>query len=211
MMPVSLEAMLFAVEPPMIILLAWLVLSEVPNLAIVFLSLLAFAGVCVLSWGSGPGSSSTHELGVALVLAGVFFASLYSIAIQVMSQKIDALRLTTASQIVAFAVVASAWVGIRPLPTLSVVMDDITLVVSSGLLLLSIPFLLYGMALQRMSATGAALLLPLVPMLTSVLASIFLQETLTATQWIGAAAVLISALGTPLALGTRPHPGKESI
>ncbi|MCK1516429.1 EamA family transporter [Bradyrhizobium sp. 190] len=70
---------------------------------------------------------------------------------------------------------------------------------------MSIPFLLYGPALERMSAIAAALLLPLVPMFTSIFASVFLQETLTARQWLGAATVLVSALGMPLALRSKPH------
>ncbi|MDA9504933.1 hypothetical protein XI09_09485 [Bradyrhizobium sp. CCBAU 11386] len=203
MLPASVEAMLFAVESPMVILLAWLILGEVPNRAIIFLCMLASAGVGFLSWTPDSDPSATRGLGVALVLAGVLFASLYNVAVRVMSQSVDALRLTTASQIVALTVVVFAWIGVRPMPTLSVVMADIVSVVVSGLLLLSIPSLLYGIALQRMSATAAALLLPLVPLFTSILASIFLGETLTATQWLGAAAVLGSALAMPLAL--RPN------
>lgn len=210
MLPASVEAMLFAVELPMVILLAWLILGEIPNRAIVFLCLLAFAGVGFLQWTSESAPSATPGLGVALVLAGVLFASLYSIAVRVMSQSVDALRLTTASQIVAFAVVVFAWICVRPLPTLSVVIGDIVPVAGSGLLLFSIPFLLYGIALQRMSATAAALLLPLVPVFTSIFASIFLRETLTATQWLGAVAVLVSALGMPLALRSQPHGSEVS-
>ncbi|UWU68111.1 DMT family transporter [Bradyrhizobium sp. NC92] len=210
MLPASVEAMLFAVEPPLIIFLAWFILGELPNRAIIFLCLLAVAGVGFLSWTSDPDPSAARGLGVALVLAGVLFASLYSIVVRVMSKSVDTLRLTTASQIVAFALVAFAWIGFRPLPTLSVSIGDVVPVVGSGLLLLSIPFLLYGIALQRMSATAAALLLPLVPVFTAIFASIFLQETLTATQWLGAAAVLVSALGTPMALRSQPHGSEVS-
>ncbi|MGY3622352.1 DMT family transporter [Bradyrhizobium sp. USDA 10063] len=205
MLPASVEAMLFAVETPMIILLAWLILGEIPNRVIGLLCLLAVSGVGLLSWTSESDPHATRGLGVALVLAGVLFASLYSIAVRLMSHSIDALRLTTASQIVAFAVVVFVWIGIRPMPTLSLIIADIVPVVASGLLLLSIPFLLYGVALERMSATAAALLLPLVPMFTSIFASLFLQETLTATQWLGAIAVLVSALGMPLAWRSQPH------
>ncbi|OKO70641.1 MULTISPECIES: DMT family transporter [unclassified Bradyrhizobium] len=204
MLPASVEAMVCAVELPMVILLAWLMLGEVPNRAIVFLCLLAFAGVGFLSWTSGSDPSATPGLGVALVLAGVLFASLYNIAVRVMSQSVDALRLTTATQIVAFAVVVFAWICVRPLPMLSAVIGDIVPVVGSGLLLFSISFLLYGIALRRMSAT-AALLLPLVPVFASIFASIFLRETLTAAQWLGAVAVFVSALGMPLALRSQPH------
>ncbi|MCA6115091.1 DMT family transporter [Bradyrhizobium sp. WSM 1738] len=205
MLPASVEAILFAVETPMIILLAWLILGETPNRGVGLLCLLAFAGVVLLSWTSEPDPYATRGLGVGLVLGGVLFASLYSITVRLMSHRIDALRLTTVSQIVAFAAVGCVWIGVRPLPTLTPTMTNVTLVVASGLLLMSIPFLLYGVALERMSATAAALLLPLVPMFTSIFASVFLQETLTARQWLGAATVLVSALGMPLALRSKPH------
>ncbi|WP_027584603.1 DMT family transporter [Bradyrhizobium sp. Ai1a-2] len=205
MLSVSVEAILFAVETPMIILLAWLILGEIPNRAVGLLCLLAFAGLGLLSWTSESDPYATRGLGVALVLAGVLFASLYSIVVRLMSHTIDVLRLTTVSQIVAFAAVGSVWIGVRPLPTLSLIIADIVLVVASGLLLLSIPFLLYGVALERMSATAAALLLPLVPLFTSIFASLFLRETLTARQWLGAATVLVSALGMPFALRSKPH------
>ncbi|NOJ50196.1 DMT family transporter [Bradyrhizobium archetypum] len=205
MLSTSVEAILFAVETPMIILLAWLILGEIPNRGVGLLCLLAFAGVGLLSWTSEPDPYATRGLGVALVLGGVLFASLYSITVRFMSVRIDALRLTTLSQSVAFAAVGCVWIGIRPLPALAPTITDVILVVASGLLLMSIPFLLYGVALERMSATAAALLLPLVPMFTSIFASLFLQEALTATQWLGAATVLVSALGMPLALRSKPH------
>ncbi|UPK05880.1 DMT family transporter [Bradyrhizobium sp. 170] len=50
MLPASVEAILFAVETPMIILLAWLILGETPNRGVGLLCLLAFAGVGLLSW-----------------------------------------------------------------------------------------------------------------------------------------------------------------
>jgi drug/metabolite transporter (DMT)-like permease len=37
-------------------------------------------------------------------------------------------------------------------------------------------------------------------MFTAVLAAVLLQEMLTARQWLGAATVLLSALGMPIAL-----------
>ena len=122
-----------------------------------------------------------------------------------MSRDVDALRLARASQTVAFLTVGLAWTFISPLPEMSLTVADATLVVASGLLLQAVPFLLYGIALQRMSATATALLLPLIPVFTAVFAAVILQEMLTARQWLGAAAVLSSALGMPLALRDRPH------
>ena len=206
MLPATAEAMLFAVETPLVIILAWPILGEFPSRAIGLLCVLAFAGVGLLSWNSEIDPYALRKGGVALVLGGVLFASLYNIAIRRMSHDIDALRLTRASQIVAFLAVGLVWTVVSPSTEVSPTIADAALVVASGLLLQAVPFLLYGITLQRMSATAAALLLPLIPVFTAVFAAVLLQEMLTARQWLGAAAVLLSALGMPIALrDDRPH------
>ena len=140
---------------------------------------------------------------VALVLAGVLFASLYNIAIRKMSRSVDALRLTRASQIVAFLAVGLAWVVAgRPVAS-SPTFSDAFLVVASGQLLQAIPFLLFGITLERASATTAALLLPLIPAFTAIFASLFLQEMLSVRQWAGATTILASTAAMPLALRGR--------
>jgi drug/metabolite transporter (DMT)-like permease len=200
MVPATAEAMLFALETPIIILLAWPILGELPSRAIGSLCVLAFLGVGLLSWNSETDPYSLRKSGVALVLAGVFFASLYNIAIRRMSRDVDALRLARASQIVAFLVVGLAWTIIGPSMKISLTIADATLMVASGLLLQAVPFLLYGITLERLSAIAAALLLPLIPVFTAVLAAVLLKEMLSARQWFGAATVLLSALGMPIAL-----------
>jgi drug/metabolite transporter (DMT)-like permease len=200
MVPATAEAMLFAVETPIVILLAWPILGEFPSRAIGLLCGLAFAGVGLLSWNFETDPYSLRRLGVALVLAGVLFAALYNIAIRRMSHDVDALRLARASQIVAFLAVGLVWTIVAPLTKVSLTIADGALVVASGLLLQAIPFLLYGITLERISATAAALLLPLVPVFTAIFAAVLLQEMLTARQWLGAATVLLSALGMPIVL-----------
>ena len=206
MVPATAESMLFAVETPIVILLAWPILGEFPNRAIGLLCVLAFAGVGLLSWNSETDPYSLRILGVALVLTGVLFASLYNIAIRRMSHDVDALRLARASQTVGFLAVGLVWTIVGPSTKVSPTGADAALVVASGLLLQAIPFLLYGITLQRISATAAALLLPLVPVFTAIFAAVLLQEMLTARQWLGAATVLVSALAMPIALrDDRPH------
>jgi len=200
MVPATAEAMLFAVETPLVVLLAWPILGESPSRAIGLLCVLALAGVGVLSWDSEIDPYSLRKWGVALVLAGVFFASLYNIAIRRMSHDADALRLTRASQIVAFLAVGVVWTIASPFTNVSLTVADAALVVASGLLLQAVPFLLYGITLERISATAAALLLPLVPVFTAIFAAVLLQEVLSARQWLGAATVLLSALGMPVVL-----------
>jgi drug/metabolite transporter (DMT)-like permease len=78
------------------------------------------------------------------------------------------------------------------------------MIAGSGLLLNAIPFFLYGLVLERASAAFAALLLPLVPLMTAAIASGVLGETLSLLQWIGALLVLCSAATMSLTTSTSP-------
>lgn len=200
MLPATAETMLFAVETPATVLLAWPLLGERPNRGIGLLCVVAFIGVGLLSWSSDTDFAAVSETGIALVLTGVVSASLYSIAIRRMSRDVDALRLTAASQIVAFIAVGLVWIFVGPSAKAPLTFAEVVLIFASGLLLLAVPFLLYGITLKRLSATAAASLLPLVPLFTAVLASLFLQEMLTGRQWLGAATIVLATFGMPVAL-----------
>lgn len=204
MLPATAEAMLFSVETPTVMLLAWSILGERTTRSMGALCLLTLTGVVLLSWNSEADPYSLQGVGVALVLGAVFFASLYNIAVRRMSRSVDALRLARASQFVALLVVGLAWVLGSGSLAGSLTIGDAALIVTSGLLLQAIPFLLFGITLERMNVAAAALLLPLVPMFTAVLAAFFLEEVLSLRQWLGAGIILASAVATPLVLRSAP-------
>lgn len=190
LIPASLESMIFAAETPLIMLLAWPLLREAPNRTVILFASLSFVGVVLLTWPSDFVRPVAEGLGIAFVLAGVVFAALYSIAIRRMSATVDALRLTTACQIMGGTAVAGIWLLSGSADLSAPSWRDALMVIGSGLLLNAIPFLLYGIVLERTSATFAALMLPLVPVLTAALAYPVLGETLTMLQWMGACIVL---------------------
>jgi len=200
MLPATAEAMLFALETPVVILLAWSILGETATRAMAALCLLALGGVVLLSWSSETDAYSLQGYGVALVLAAVLFASFYSIAIRRMSRDVDVFRLTRASQSVAFLAVGLVWLVATDFRGDPLTISDAVLVIASGLLLHAIPFLLFGATLERMSAAAAALLFPLIPMFTAVLAAFFLQEMLSVRQWVGAGLILAATVAMPFSL-----------
>lgn len=180
MLPASAETMLFAVETPVVILLAWPLLGEVPSRATVLLCLISFTGGGFLSWHTEADSHALPRISVAFVLGGVFSRPFTLLRCGGYRNQGCALRLATATQIVALVVVVPAWIAFGrssgPFPTI----EGAATVTASGLLLMAIPLFLYGIALERMSATEAPLILFLVPVFTAVLASIFLGETMSA-------------------------------
>ncbi len=217
LVPASLEAMIFAIETPLILLLAWPLLRERPSKSMAAFGSLAFIGVIILTWQPEIGGSTEHGFGVFLILSGVVFAALYSVAIRRMSADVDALRLTTASQTVGWLAVGAVWLATRQPHMADLTPADGLLIVGSGLLLNAIPSLLYGIVLERTSATFAALILPLVPVLTAALAYLTLGETLNFVQWTGAFLVVSSIVALSLQRSTRslhfrwtPFVGQES-
>lgn len=203
-LPVTLEAMIFAIETPLILLLAWPLLGERPTGLLAALGLLAFAGVLILTWRPEIAVTSGEGFAVSLIVSAALFAALYSVIVRRMSADVDALRLTRASQTIGWLAVLIVWWAMqKPQPSeLGVI--DATLIAGSGLLLNAIPFFLYGLVLERASAGFAALLLPLVPLMTAAIASGVLGEALSSLQWLGALLVLSSVAA--LSLTTKPAP-----
>jgi drug/metabolite transporter (DMT)-like permease len=202
--PASLEAMIFTIETPLILLFAWAMLGERPTRLLTALGLLAFAGVIILTWRDEIDVPATHGFAVILIVLGAGFAALYSVVIRRLSSDVDALRLTRASQTVGWLAVIVFWWTMREPQTSNLEVIDGAMIAGSGLLLNAIPFFLYGLVLERASAAFAALLLPLVPLMTAAIASGVLGETLSLLQWIGALLVLCSAATMSLTTSTSP-------
>lgn len=202
--PVSLETMIFTIETPLILLLAWPILGERPTRLLMALGLLAFAGAVILTWQPEIDIAASHGFAASLIVSGAIFAALYSVAIRRMSADVDALRLTRASQTVGWLAVLIVWCATRRPQTPSLDAIDGALIAGSGLLMNAIPFFLYGLVLERASAAFAALLLPLVPLITAAIAFGVFGETLSSLQWFGALLVLCSAAA--ISLTTTPTP-----
>jgi drug/metabolite transporter (DMT)-like permease len=205
LVPASLEAMIFAIETPLILLLAWPLLGERLTRSLMALGLLAFAGVIILTWRPEIDVAPRHGFGVLLIVSGAFFAALYSIAIRRMSADVDALRLTRASQTIGWLAVLIVWWAMQKPEPSELGLIGGALIAGSGLLLNAFPFFLYGLVLERASAGFAALLLPLVPLMTAAIASAVLGETLSSLQWLGALLVLSSVAALALTIKPAPH------
>jgi drug/metabolite transporter (DMT)-like permease len=200
----TLEGMIFTIETPLILLLAWPLLGERPTRLLAALGLLAFAGVFILTWRPEIELAAGDGFAVSLIIFGALFAALYSVIIRRMSAEVDALRLTRASQTIGWLAVLIVWWAMRKPEPSELDVTDATLIAGSGLLLNAFPFFLYGLVLERASAGFAALLLPLVPLMTAAIASAVLGESLNSLQWLGALLVLSSVAA--LSLTTKPAP-----
>ncbi len=202
---VTLEGMIFTIETPLILLLAWPLLGERPTRLLAALGLLAFAGVLILTWRPETELAAGDGFAVSLIVFGALFAALYTVIVRRMSADVDALRLTRASQTMGWLAVLIVWWAMQKPEPSALGVTDAALIAGSGLLLNAIPFFLYGLVLEWASAGFAALLLPLVPLMTAAVACAVLGETLTSLQWLGALLVLSSVVALSLRGKPAPH------
>lgn len=185
-------------EPLFILLLAWLLLRERIGGGVVGLALLASLGLGLVVLpdirnGGGEGSS----LGDALVVLGTLFAALYVIATRKLVMTLDPLPLSALQQsvgllwtlgVLALALALGAVnLGLRDIP-----LEVLLFAAFSGIVQYALAFWFYLFALRRLPASVAAFYLTLIPVFGVGAAYLFLGETLTGLQWLGAALIVVS-------------------
>ena len=185
-------------EPLFILLLAWLLLRERIGGGVVGLALLASLGLGLVVLpdirnGGGEGSS----LGDALVVLGTLFAALYVIATRKLVMTLDPLPLSALQQsvgllwtlgVLALALAVGAVnLGLRDIP-----LEVLLFAAFSGIVQYALAFWFYLFALRRLPASVAAFYLTLIPVFGVGAAYLFLGETLTGLQWLGAALIVVS-------------------
>ncbi len=185
-------------EPLFILLLAWLLLRERIGGGVVGLALLAGLGLGLVVLpdirnGGGEGSS----LGDALVVLGTLFAALYVIATRKLVMTLDPLPLSALQQsvgllwtlgVLALALALGAVnLGLRDIP-----LEVLLFAAFSGIVQYALAFWFYLFALRRLPASVAAFYLTLIPVFGVGAAYLFLGETLTGVQWLGAVLIVVS-------------------
>lgn len=189
----SLSVLLWAVEPILILVLAWLVLRERIGPSLVLLSGLALGGMALLVYEPGGGA----VVGVALTLAGIGCCAVYTVLGRRWLGTVD----TTAPVVVAqqaWALVLAAGLvavvgllGGRVLPETVSVEGGLS-AVASGVLYYGAAYWFYLSALRRVPASSAAASFYLIPVFGVAGGLVLLGERLELMQWFGAGAVLLA-------------------
>jgi len=189
----SVSVIIWATEPVLIVLMAFVFLRE--TIAGYAVACLAAATVGVLLIVGGP-SSATSIVGVALTLAAVLACALYSILLRRMHLSDGTLSVVFVQQVAAltFAVVVAAVDGVMRLPMQAPTSLQTLSVVVGGGMYYAIAFLFYVAGLRRTSAAYAGMFLTLIPVFGLVFSGLLLGETLGGRQALGAVLV-ISAMG----------------
>jgi drug/metabolite transporter (DMT)-like permease len=200
----SLSVLLWAVEPLMILAIAWWLLGDRVTLPIAGASLLALSGVLLVILVPG---NRGRMAGIALTLGGVAACAVYTVisrkwmeadstvaivAVQQSCALVFSLLLLAATTLIdgtAFVPEASAgaWISAAV----------------SGVLYYGVAFWFYLTGLRRVPAVFAGLFINLVPVFGIAAGHLLLAERLAGRQWLGA--LLIVAAIASIALQQSPN------
>ncbi len=192
--PVGLTALLLYLYPAMVTLYEWLLSGKRQSWLGISSLILSFAGVALCV---GTPTNRLDPLGVFLGVATAVVYSIYILVGARMPSKVGALQKSAALMTVSgvlFAVSASLQ---SPWPVGVIVNSprEIVWLLVVGTLV-PIPFLLFG--LTRVTPTSAAVMSTVEPVTALVVGAVALSQSLSASQWVGAAmiasAVLVSAM-----------------
>lgn len=188
--------MVLAIMPLAVGFCAWLLLREKQSLNAWFGFILAFFGVFWLSF-SGETSDSVPNpfLGNMLELGAVFCGVGYTLSCRKLTASMSPWLFTAAQSFGGFLFYLP--LNLLPLEFSPVVLDveipgwlPFVSIIYLGVFVSLLGYGFYNYGVSKLSATEAAAYINLIPVITLVIGMVFLDESLTATQYIASLAIL---------------------
>jgi probable blue pigment (indigoidine) exporter len=185
----SLSVIIWATEPVLIVLMAFVFLRERLPLWSVLCLASAMGGVALIIGAPSQGDSLT---GVVLTFSAVSACALYSILLRRMNLTDGTLPVVFLQQTsaLAFAVVVLLIAHGQSLGTINATPSQVASAIVAGALYYGVAFLLYVAGLRRTSAARAGMFLTLIPVFGLLSSALFLGETLDTGQLLGSMAVI---------------------
>ena len=205
----SASALLWATEPVLILLIAWVILQQRPTAAVVSCATVAFAGVLLVV--AAP-DVELDALGVALTLAGVVACAVYTVLSGRFIASSSTLGVVLLQQLSAltFAVVllfGGAAAG-RTTELKGVSATGWASALLAGALYYGVAFCFYVRGLRTCAPAVAGLFINLVPVFGVAAAVLLLDERLVGRQWLGA--ILVIGAVSVLALAQSRRVGQPT-
>jgi drug/metabolite transporter (DMT)-like permease len=190
--PLALAGMLASFETLFVFLLSFPLLKVKPRREQFLLAFCSLGGLLLMSWSRGPAAAHLF-LGVLLVLASTLSASLDTIACSVLAPKSHTTALTAAScwsgtLVLLLVLLFSSKQNWRPFAAFS----TLGICLLSGVLIHGLGANLINEGLGKITAAEAALLFPLISVMTAAGGFVFYREMLAASQVIGGIVVTVS-------------------
>jgi drug/metabolite transporter (DMT)-like permease len=207
----SVSVLLWAVEPVMILLIAWVVLRERESTYVAVCAAIALAGVLMVVVQPG-GAASTF--GVVLTLAGVGACATYTVMSRSLIREASTVPVVLMQQLAAllFAVVLlTVSLPVSGVPSLSGISATAWWsAIVAGALYYGVAFCFYLAGLRNVSAGQAGLFINLVPVFGITAGAVVLDEQLSSRQWIGAMIVIVAVAAVAVGSGSSSPPSPAS-
>jgi drug/metabolite transporter (DMT)-like permease len=194
----SMSTLLWAAEPILILVMAWLILCERLSRTLIAFSLLAIAGVVLIARIGVAVDQASLLLGNGLILIGVACCAFYTVLTRRMVTDLDPLLIVVLQQTLALAWALAIWPlewargEAVSLATISAA--NWGWAALSGVLYYALAFWCYVIGLKQLPASMVGLFLNLIPIFGVAGAYLFLGERLTTVQWFGGILILLAVV-----------------
>ena len=184
----SMSVLLWAAEPLLILVFAWLLLRQQPTGG-------CSPGRCsrwsVCCWSCSCPSGAGEPLGVAFTVAGVAACAIYTVLSSCLLVEASSLSVVLVQQVAAFVfalVLFSGALVVGEVGSLSNVSPTgWASAVVAGVLYYAVAFWFYINGLRRVRPAVAGMFLNLIPLFGLAASRVLLDERLSGRQWVGAA------------------------
>ncbi len=192
----SLSMLLWAVEPLMILAIAWWLLRDRVTVPLAGASALALAGVLLVILA--PGSRGRLP-GIALTLAGVAACAVYTVISRKWMDNDSTLAIVAVQQSCAL-VFSLLLLAATTLINRTAIIPEASVgawisAAVAGVLYYAVAFWFYLTGLRRVSAAFAGIFINLIPVFGIAAGHLLLAERLTDRQWLGAL-LIVAAVGS---------------
>jgi probable blue pigment (indigoidine) exporter len=187
----SLSVIIWATEPVLIVVMAYVFLHERLPLRSLLCLASAMAGVALIV---GAPSSGNALAGVVLTFASVLACALYSILLRRMDLTDGTLPVVFLQQTSAlvFAIGVLLVADAQSLGAANATTSQWASAIAAGGLYYGVAFVLYVAGLRRTSVSRAGMSLTLIPVFGLLFSALLLGEWLSAAQFLGATVVISS-------------------
>ncbi|MEO0407124.1 MAG: EamA family transporter [Cyanobacteria bacterium P01_A01_bin.135] len=189
-LPGGVAATAGAIQPLLVVLFSWLILSRRPTILAIAAAATGFVGVGLLVLGP---QAQLDGLGIMAALGGAIAMGMGTVLVKQWHPPVSLITFTAWQLAVGGLLLLPLSLAVEgPFTTLT--RTNLWAFIYLGLIGTGLAYALWFRGIEKLSASTAAYLGLLSPLVATLIGYIFLQETLTALQLTGVAVVLASVL-----------------
>ena len=191
----ALERLILFLNPTIVVLISALALRYRIKPRDVFALVISYAGIAMVFAADLDANHDGVLLGSALVLISAILYAVYLVGAGQMTKRIGAMRFAAYASIVSCVAISLHFLVMRDVDLL-VRQSPRVWGLAGAMALIStvLPIVMMAEGLRRIGSSNAAMMSSIGPVATILLGYLFLGETITATQIIGASLVLAGVL-----------------